>query len=48
MAVMWRAHLIKHGSAVQSTMTLGSGESEYFELLTSSADALGITAMLND
>ena len=47
MAVMWSAHLIKHGSAVQSTIALSSGESEYYALLRSSAHALGIKAMLN-
>ena len=48
MAVLWISHLNKHGSGVQSTVALGSCESEYFALLTSSAHALGITAMLND
>ena len=48
MAVMWRAHLIKHGSAAQSTIALSSGESEYHSLLRSSTHALGIKAMLND
>ena len=32
-AVMWRAHLIKEGSAVQRTIALSSGESEYYTLL---------------
>eukprot|EP00972_Heterocapsa_arctica_P053112 7821019-Heterocapsa_arctica.AAC.1 len=27
MAVMWGTHLLKHGSAVQSTVSLSSGES---------------------
>ena len=40
-----RAHLIKHGSAVQSTITLIIAE--YFALLRSSAHALGIKAMLD-
>ena len=47
-AFMWGTHLIKHGSAVQSTIALSSGESENFALLRSSAHALGIKAMLND
>ena len=47
-AVMWGTHLIKHGSAVQSTIALSSGEPEYHALLRSSAHALGINAMLND
>ena len=48
MAVMWGAHLIKHGTAVQSTVALSSGESEYCALRRSSAHARGIRAMLND
>ena len=48
LAVMWGSHLIKHGSAVQSTIALSSGESEYYALLRSSAHVLGIKAMLND
>ena len=32
-AVMRRSHLIKHGSAVQSTMAVSSGESEYYAFL---------------
>ena len=32
-AVMWRAHLIKEGSAVQSMIALSSGESEHYALL---------------
>ena len=45
---MWGAHLIKHGSAVQSTIALSSGGSEYHALLRSSAHALGIKAIVND
>ena len=37
MAVMWRSHLIKHGTAVKSTTALSSGESECHALLRSSA-----------
>ena len=48
MAVMWRAHLFKHGSAVQSTIALSSGESEYYALLRAKARVLGIKAMPND
>lgn len=48
MAVMWGSHLIKHGSTVQSTVSLSSGESEYYALLRASAHALGIKAMLSD
>ena len=47
-AVTWGSHLLKHGNAVQNTIVLSSGESEYCALLRSSADALGIKAMLND
>ena len=32
-AVMWRSHLIRHGSVVQSTIALSSGESKYYALL---------------
>ena len=39
------AHLIKHGSAVQSTITLIC--TEYYASLRSSAHALGIKAMLD-
>ena len=45
-AVMWRSHLIKHGSAV--TTAWSSGESEHNGLLRSSAHALGIKAMPNE
>ena len=38
-AVMWSSQQIKHGSAVQSTTALSSGESEYHALLRSSAHA---------
>ena len=48
MAVMWGRHLVKHGSSVQSTIALSSGESEYYALLRASAHALGIKAILND
>ena len=48
MAGVWRSHLLKHGSAVQNTVALSSGESENYALLRSSAHALGIKAMLND
>ena len=41
-------HLIKHGTAVQSTVALSSGESEYYALLRSSVHALRIKVMLND
>ena len=44
----WRSHLIQHGSAVQSTTALSSGESECNVLVRSSAHALGTKAMLND
>ena len=47
-AIMCGSYLIKHGSAVHSTMALISGESEYYTLLKSSAHAFGIKAMLND
>ena len=33
MAVIWGSHLIKHGSAVHSTIALSSGESERCALL---------------
>ena len=49
--VEWQScweHLIKHGTAVQSTVALSSGESEHYALLRSSVHALGIKAMLND
>ena len=46
--VMWGAHFIEHGSAVQSTIALSSGESEHCALLRSSAHALGIRVLLND
>ena len=45
---MWGAHLIKHGSAVQSTIALDSGESAYWALVRSSAHAPAVKAMLND
>ena len=48
MAVMWGTHLIKHVSAVQSTIALSNGESEHNALLRSSAHAFVIKAMLND
>ena len=48
MAVMWGGHLLKHGSSVQSTVALSSGESEYYALLRASAHALGIKSMLQD
>ena len=41
-------HLIKHVTAVQSTVALSSGESEHYALLRSSVYALRIKAMLND
>ena len=48
----WRScgesHLIKHGSAVQSTVSLSSGECENYALLRSSVHARGIKATLND
>ena len=47
-AVMWVHTLIKHGSAVQSTTALGSGESEYYALCTSSAHVLGLETMRSD
>ena len=48
MAVMWGAHLIKQGSALQSTIALSSGVSEYYAFLRSSAHPLGIKAMLSE
>jgi hypothetical protein len=48
MAIMWGKHLLKHGSCVQSTVALSSGESEYYSLLRASAHALGVKAMLQD
>ena len=42
MAVVWGSHLIKDGSAVQSTTALSSGESEYYAILKSGAHALEI------
>ena len=48
MAVMRETHLIKHGSAVHSTIALSSGESEYCALFRSSVHALGIKAMQKD
>ena len=40
--------MLKHGSSVQSTIALSSGESEYYALLRASAHALGVKAMLQD
>ena len=48
MAVMWGNHLLKHGSSVQTTIALSSGESEYYALLRASSHALGIKALLGD
>eukprot|EP00972_Heterocapsa_arctica_P041712 6150358-Heterocapsa_arctica.AAC.1 len=41
MALMWGTHLLKHGSAVQSTIILSSGKSEYYAMLRATAHALG-------
>ena len=46
--IMCGSHLIKHESAVHSTIALISGESEHHALFRSSAHAFGIKAMLND
>ncbi|CAK0812745.1 unnamed protein product, partial [Prorocentrum cordatum] len=48
MAMLWGSHLLKHGSAVHSTVGLGSGEAEYYALLRGSWHGFGVKAMLRD
>ena len=48
MAIMWGGHLLKHGSAVQSTIALSSGESEYYAMLRAASHSLGVRSMLED
>jgi len=48
MVVMWGRHLLKHGTAVQSTVSLSSGESEYYSMLRSASHGMGLRAVLAD
>ena len=42
------AHCVKTGSALQSTIALSSGESEYYQLVKGAAIGLSIQALLQD
>ena len=46
--VMLGSHLLKTYSQVQSTISLSSGESEYYAMLKASATGLALRAMLED
>ena len=48
MALMWGAHLLKHGGAVQSTIALSSGEPEYYAMLRAASHGLGVRSLLED
>eukprot|EP00971_Amphidinium_carterae_P174619 3461611-Amphidinium_carterae.1 len=48
LALMWGAHLLKHSSAVQSTIALSRGEAEYYAMLRASSYLLGVRSMLGD
>ncbi|CAK0843171.1 unnamed protein product [Prorocentrum cordatum] len=48
MAILWGAHLLKHGSTVQSTVSLSSGEAEYYALLRGACHGFGAQATLAD
>ena len=46
--VMMGQHCIKHGSNLQSTIALSSGESEFYALVRASAIGLSIKALMQD
>ena len=48
LALQWGSHCLKHSSTVQSTVSLSSGESEYYALLRASAHLLGMKSLLGD
>eukprot|EP00435_Cladocopium_sp_Y103_P036481 s3436_g9.t1 len=45
---MWGAHNIKHSSNIQSTISLSSGESEYYAIVKAAAVSLSIQALMAD
>eukprot|EP00974_Lingulodinium_polyedra_P021840 2108868-Lingulodinium_polyedra.AAC.1 len=46
--MVWGERLVKHGSAVQSTIALSSGESEYYAMFRVVSHSLGLRSMLGD
>ncbi|CAK0861016.1 unnamed protein product, partial [Prorocentrum cordatum] len=48
MAILWGTHLLKHGSAVQSAVSLSSGEAEYYALLRGACHGFGVQATSAD
>jgi hypothetical protein len=45
---MFGSHCIKHSSNIQSTVSLSSGESEYYAIVRAAATGLSIQAFLSD
>ena len=48
MIALFGVHTLKHASNVQSTISLSTGESEYYALVKGGSTALGIQSLLQD
>ena len=46
--LMLGSHAVKHWSSTQHTFALSSGESEYYALVKSASQAIGLQSMLSD